>query len=191
MLSAFAQVPMRRAFLACPLQKLRWSLAFVFWHPSRRPMTARMLWLRCSGCGAGFDAYMPRAGRPPGFCSDHCRRVAEKDYRRPSDRPRLLIAKSCVVCGKPFSTPSRRIICCGTACGHVLGKRKSDATKRANALTRLARFCEACGAPFVMHRPSGQARAGKSREGRFCSRACKGAASRKAGPQLDMFEADR
>lgn len=37
---------------------------------------------------------------------------------------------------------------------------------------RRARHCETCGSEFVARNPSGQARAGKSKEGRFCSREC-------------------
>lgn len=41
-------------------------------------------------------------------------------------------------------------------------------------INKLRRNCENCGAEFVMRHPSGKALQGKSREGRFCSRACMG-----------------
>jgi hypothetical protein len=123
---------------------------------------------------------MPRAGRPPRFCSDDCRKEA---HRR---GPRRLLNKRCEVCERPFATPSHAIVCCGRICGQVLAKRRSDATRSANATALAKRFCEACGGEFVMRNPSGQARAGKSHEGRFCSLKCVAAARRHAR-QLELF----
>jgi hypothetical protein len=142
------------------------------------PMT-RALLLRCP-CGAGFSADMPRAGRPPRFCSDDCR----KEARRRA--PRRLINKRCEVCEHPFNTPSRVIVCCGPVCGQVLAKRRSDAVRSANATARAKRFCEACGAEFTMRNPSGKARSGTSHEGRFCSRKCHAQFIRHPR-QLDLF----
>jgi hypothetical protein len=123
---------------------------------------------------------MPRAGRAPRFCSDDCR----KEARRRA--PRRLINKRCEVCEHPFATPSRVIVCCGLVCGQLLAKRRSDAARSANATARAKRFCEACGTEFTMRNASGAARAGKSHEGRFCSRDC-AARSMRHPLQLDLF----
>jgi predicted amidophosphoribosyltransferase len=94
------------------------------------------------------------------------------------------------VCGAPFTTADARTVCCGAVCGQVLAKLRSDVTRSANAQARLARRCENCGEPFKARNPSGKARAGKSREGRYCSIACHGAALRHA-VQLDLFREAR
>lgn len=140
----------------------------------------RVLSVRCP-CGVGFTATMHRAGRAPKYCSVRCRRKALRGHSK-----RRLIEKICAICARPFTTPSRVIVCCGQICGQVLAKRRSDAVRSANATARAKRFCEACGAEFTMRNPSGAARAGKSHEGRFCSRRC-AARSRLHPRQLELF----
>ena len=139
----------------------------------------RTLSLRCA-CGTDFTASMPHAGRAPRFCSDDCRRRARRSASRP------LLARECAICSAPFRTTNRSTVCCGRPCGQVLAKRRSDATRSANASARAKRYCEACGVEFLMRNPSGAARAGRSREGRFCSRKCRADAARHAR-QLEMF----
>jgi hypothetical protein len=147
-----------------------------WWAPAMRTLA-----LRCKTCGEKFSAAMPRAGRAPGYCSEDCRK------RRPSVRTK--IAKACAVCGEPFETTSQaRAECCGTLCGQILAKRRSDPARSANARARLARFCLNCGDPFTARNSSGKARAGKSREGRFCSRRCRDSFSRRKS-ELELFSA--
>jgi hypothetical protein len=55
----------------------------------------------------------------------------------------------------------------------------AHASRTANAMARRQRTCEQCGAGFTMANLSGKARAGRSQEGRFCSRPCAIAGMRK------------
>lgn len=60
-------------------------------------------------------------------------------------------------------------------CGDAgLNKARIDAAR-----VRRSRRCENCDKEFVARNPSGKARAGKSNEGRFCSRKCAHEAARK------------
>lgn len=56
---------------------------------------------------------------------------------------------------------------------------------------RRARQCEHCGSNFVARNPSGQARAGKSNEGRFCSRKCVHEARKSAARKSDDNGTDK
>jgi hypothetical protein len=53
-------------------------------------------------------------------------------------------------------------------------------------MARRQRQCQHCGGGFVARNPSGAARAGKVREGRFCSRTC-AIAARKTPSLPDLF----
>lgn len=143
-----------------------------------RPYT---LSARCP-CGEIFAATIAGAGRPSKFCSDHCRKKARHN------RTRRLISKQCEVCGDPFKTANSRTACCGRCCSQILLNRRRNATRRKNARARSARFCETCASPFHMRNPSGKARAGKSHEGRFCSRSCAAQFMRHPA-QLNLFAA--
>lgn len=75
----------------------------------------------------------------------------------------------CVECEEPFTTHYKPAVCCSHACGHKLGKRKSDLTRAANAEARNTKSCQHCGSVFRRTRNS---------KGAFCSTWCAGQASR-------------
>lgn len=88
-------------------------------------------------------------------------------------KPRLpSIPKVCVVCDQPFLASVAKRRACSPKCGNILGKINGDAGRKRNSEARRQRVCEVCSARFVMRNASGRARAGKSHEGRFCSRSC-------------------
>lgn len=136
----------------------------------------------CAVCNKSFAYDHVGRGRRRRFCSEECRHQRQAEQNRRSrqarpDRPRPYtpvkkFPKTCAVCGVGFSAVSRRRQACGITCGGILAKRNGDLGRRRNAEARRRRICETCGTSFVMHNPSGAARAGRSHEGRFCSRAC-------------------
>lgn len=75
--------------------------------------------------------------------------------------------RQCVACGEPFRTGRKRTRCC-VRCANAV----SQSVRLANSEARRQRICEVCCNPFVMRSPSGKARRGEVREGRFCSRVC-------------------
>ena len=144
---------------------------------------------RCIVCLKGFTYDHVGRGRRRRTCSPECRAARQlvqgRDYRsegRYLTKPRppraKTIPKVCAVCSQPFMASVRKRQACGLICGAVLAKRKGDAGRRRNAEERRRRVCEGCGSEFVMRNPSGAARAGRSREGRFCGRDCRVAGSR-------------
>lgn len=144
---------------------------------------ATMLQLACLACGNSFAAEKPRRGRHPRFCSPDCKRARHlsqaKGYRAEGRYPprtapvkRRPISKTCEICQQPFQTTNHATVCCGQACGQILSHRRSAATRTARSIEQRRRVCEHCGTSFVARHPSGKARAGEVREGRFCSRRC-------------------
>lgn len=133
--------------------------------------------VECVTCGSAFRYEQSGRGRRRRTCSPKCRRVRQRSqnasYPRLAATPRIpKIPKVCVICDQPFMAVVAKRKACGPACGGVLAKRNGDMGRRRNADERRRRVCEGCSAPFLMRNPSGQARAGKSREGRFCSHKC-------------------
>ena len=157
----------------------------------------------CKKCGAEFSYERKRqSGRSRLFCSATCKaeRLADlnEQYRREGRyriraraAQRAKIAKTCVVCGNPFTTVNRQTKCCGSVCGHRLGTPKAHATRSANAKIRRTRACQRCGVSFVMRNPSGKARRGLTNEGRYCSRACAHAVLRKYATRKEAKAAAR
>ena len=143
-------------------------------------MIARWTAGTCRQCGATFEARHDGCGRLPRFCSAECRSARKAEHSRlyavegryPAQRHKPK-AKVCVICASQFETIDVRTQCCGPVCGHILAKRKSDAVHAAFR-ARRQRTCENCMQEFVARNPSGAARRGESREGRFCSRKCAG-----------------
>lgn len=141
---------------------------------------------RCTVCLKHFTYEVGR-GRRRRTCSPAClavRKLAQgRDYRREGRyqvKPRAkTIRKVCAVCSEPFMAAERRRQACGLICGNILGKINGDVGRRRNAEKRRKRVCEHCVKPFTMRNPSGAARAGRTREGRFCSRVCRAAAGRR------------
>jgi ribosomal protein L24E len=137
---------------------------------------------RICPCGARFAVVIRGAGRPTKFCSVACRDGSGHTTVRSTSE------KTCAICGDQFIASDARLECCGRTCGHILGKRRSDATRSENARHRLARRCEACCDEFVARNPSGAARRGETREGRFCSRKCQAVWRTRRPPlQLELF----
>lgn len=141
----------------------------------------------CLICGVGFRWEKLGPGRLRRFCSASCRDARKRKQRRqyraerryPAKSKARTIAKVCVVCTAAFLANDKKRQACSALCGGKLAKRRGDAGRRRNALARRRRVCEHCHHEFVARNPSGQARAGKSREGRFCSLACAAAVLRK------------
>jgi ribosomal protein S27AE len=141
----------------------------------------------CSICQAAFRYDHVGRGRRRRTCSIECRAARlsklNSNYRRAGRyrrKPRAkTIPKLCVVCSAAFLASDAKRQACGLGCGGILAKRAGDAGRKRNAEQRRRRVCERCGSQFVMHNPSGAARAGRTLEGRFCSRDCHAAASRK------------
>ncbi len=149
----------------------------------------RQITAKCMVCDTAFSFVTKTRGRHPRFCSEQCRNQRRRVSARASYRrhPRQANKRlTCVNCGNGFLGHDLRRKCCGRACGRVVGKKRSDAARARNAKLRRTRTCETCGRAFVMRNPSGRARAGLSREGRFCSRACVGDASRGKTPRGGM-----
>jgi hypothetical protein len=74
-------------------------------------------------------------------------------------------------------------------CGAILATRRSVATRTARSIAQRQRICEHCGAAFVARHPSGKGRAGKVKEGRFCSRRCRdGSFKKRPTKQLNLFD---
>jgi hypothetical protein len=73
----------------------------------------------------------------------------------------------------------------------VCGRRQSHITRSANARLRSVRTCEYCGVEFHRRNPSGQARRGEVKEGRFCSRVCAASAVRVHATKRDAKAANR
>jgi ribosomal protein S27AE len=140
----------------------------------------------CVICQAAFKYDHLSRGRYRRTCSPKCRAAREieqaRAYRRqgryPAKPRAKAIAKTCVICSSPFMASERRRQACGPACGNILGKRNGDIGRRRNAERRRQRTCQNCGTGFVMRNPSGAARAGRTHEGRFCSRNCATASQR-------------
>lgn len=137
----------------------------------------------CAVCGKTFAYDHLGRGRRRRFCSDGCRRLRQAEQHRRSRQahsgqprrytpPAKKFPKTCIVCGAGFLAVSERRQACGLACGAILAKRHGDVGRRRNAEARRRRRCETCGVEFVARNPSGAARAGMIREGRFCSRTC-------------------
>lgn len=135
--------------------------------------------VRCRVCRREFqhDRAPGRRGRNPVTCSPRCHAAWDDAqailYRRyynatHQPRPRRKHRRRCVVCGTEFDTINAPTVCCSQACGSTWASRD----RAAAAAERRRRICETCGVEFVMRPPSGKARAGKSREGRFCSMVC-------------------
>ena len=144
-------------------------------------MRPRTIESSCRRCSEKFSTTIRGAGRPPLFCSDACR----VDARRNPNRK--IRTRVCAICGQTFET-TKSSECCSRPCGQKLAKQRSDAARKANAEERRRRLCVSCGAVFVMRNPSGRARRGEAREGRFCSRRCRDmAATRRPAQQLDLF----
>jgi len=144
---------------------------------------ARSIAVQCLMCGATFETTREGRGRYPRFCSPECRAARKAKHvrryaaegRYPVRRgTRRLRQKICAVCGEAFATIKARTQCCGTECGSILAR----ASRSANARGRRLRRCESCGSEFLARSPSGRARRGETREGRFCSRRCAAAARR-------------
>lgn len=83
-------------------------------------------------------------------------------------------ALACMVCSTQFIPKNYAARTCGRKCSN----RQAHLTRSANAKLRNARICEQCGIGFQRRNPSGQARRGEIKEGRFCSRVCSAAAVR-------------
>lgn len=141
----------------------------------------------CLACHQAFVYDHVGRGRRRRTCSPACRKarnaasnaVARKRQpKRSEPRPKTL-SKVCAVCAQPFMAYDKKRQACGPGCGNVLGKLNGDLGRRRNAEERRRRICEHCGGSFIAHNPSAAARAGRVREGRFCSRNCSAAANRK------------
>lgn len=132
----------------------------------------------CTECRQPFEPMKGRKGPQPVTCGPVCAvaRRARLNTASRAVRPRL--QRTCAVCEAPFETLNARTVTCGRACGRVLNLRLAHATRTRNAVERRARTCEACSKPFTARNPSGQARRGLRREGRFCSRRCAATARR-------------
>jgi hypothetical protein len=134
--------------------------------------------LQCVVCTKGFEHVVKGRGRYPRYCCGNCRTESLRRAGRKSAARRKGLTlpqpwqRRCVECRTMFATTCSATICCGVQCGNARGKRLGDETRTANANHRRTRRCEICERLFVMRNPSGQARVGLSREGRFCSRAC-------------------
>jgi len=161
-------------------------------------ITGDVIAITCIVCGVAFETMRTTRGRLPRFCSAECRRrrraAQHRTYRvqgrypRNYRRERPLLQKTCVVCGKGFSTTNLRTRCCGVDCGLKLSHRLSSVTRKERRAERDARVCQQCGIGFVARNPSGKARRGEACEGRFCSRRCAAAAATKRpAVQLKLF----
>lgn len=115
----------------------------------------------CLSCDAEFVATKKQSvGRWPSFCSANCRKLRaeaqNKQYRKEAryrGRPRAKIhMKICAVCTARFATANLATESCGTVCGAILGKRRSDATRAKNAALRNRRQCLHCGRFFQKKR---------------------------------------
>ena len=123
-----------------------------------RPSTVLIRIATCTECGSQFG-FSGRRGPAPLSCSDPCAAKRAKRYHRQS------FSRNCSVCGKPFTTGNRLTRCCGSACGNILRKRASDATRKLRTAQRRVRICEQCGIAFFSRNPSGRARQGKTKGG--------------------------
>jgi hypothetical protein len=153
-------------------------------------MTSRTLMIACIVCATEFQATPAGRGRRPRFCSPRCRKARKVDQARAYPRGLSpLRKKSCPICDEVFSTRYPQKQCCGRDCGFELMHRRGAATREARRAERDTRVCRQCGASFVMRNRSGKARAGLSREGRFCSRDCAWSSRRRRlAMQLNLFE---
>ncbi len=145
----------------------------------------------CKHCGASFalNRRKGQRGRDPGFCSSRCRSI-----RRRAGRSRVEIV--CVECGRSFITAAdRQRKCCSLSCAVRFRSRRAGTTRTAKANANRTRTCECCGVKFLMRNPSGRARRGATREGRFCSRRCCDEFQRKEAREAracgDLFEMER
>lgn len=81
----------------------------------------------------------------------------------------------CAVCGKPLNKDQGKY--CSRACmWEYQRKIRAEASE-----AKRRRVCETCGKTFIMHWQSGKANRGEVKEGRFCSRKCRGESQRKPG----------
>jgi hypothetical protein len=149
--------------------------------------------LRCKQCTKRFRIEHRTRGRFPRFCSTECR-LANRRSRRKATKP---YAKQivCLTCGEPCTVRDSRVRTCSVVCGQRLAAKLSrEATaalrkrQREETAAKRGRACEGCGRPFEMRKPSGKARRGEVREGRFCSRSCRDAWQRGRQPQPDLFD---
>jgi hypothetical protein len=151
---------------------------------TEKPIRPNMIIAHCIVCRVAFQYERGGPGRIRQTCSLACRVIRKAvhaaTYRRahPEQRSRpqaprsRKIAKVCAVCELPFLAAVEKQQACSPACGRILAKRQGDAGRRRNSEARRRRTCENCSTEFVARNWSGQARAGKSHEGRYCSRVC-------------------
>lgn len=100
----------------------------------------------------------------------------------------VLSALPCSVCSTSF-IPNR--YAAKKTCGPICTRRQAHLTRSANAKLRNARTCEQCGMEFQRRNPSGKARRGESKEGRFCSRGCSALAVRIYASKFEAKAAER
>ncbi len=84
--------------------------------------------------------------------------------------------RDCAICGNQVAAKSKTTITCSARCAQKL----SHWSRSAHSAACRTKTCEECGQTFVVRPPSGKARRGEVSEGRFCSRACRGASARRA-----------
>lgn len=137
----------------------------------------------CLVCATPFEYDHASRGRRRRFCSDTCRATRQKSQnrvaRRASYRPRSpqYIHATCVECGSRFETVYRKTKTCSQLCANRYRKRRTEATRHANAMVRRTRTCLQCLTVFIARNPSGaERRAGRMQT--FCSVACANAARR-------------
>ena len=154
--------------------------------------------LSCRHCFAQFLVVRGGRGRLRRTCSPKCavaRKSAQtKKYRAEKRYPlsiRKLHRKKCTVCGVGFQTTNRQTQCCGVKCGLILGKRKGDASRKANAEARRRRICNHCHREFVMPNLCARARRGEIRAEIYCSRQCAASAKRRYPDKAAAKRAER
>ena len=76
---------------------------------------------------------------------------------------------NCLQCGGKLTKKWQAKYCSRECMWKYQRKRRAEASE-----AKRSRVCEMCGKEFIMHNPSGKARRGEVREGRFCSKRCKG-----------------
>lgn len=75
---------------------------------------------------------------------------------------------NCHNCGKELTKKKQHKYCSHACMWEGQRKERKEASD-----AKLHRVCETCGKDFIMHTPSGKARRGEVKEGRFCSRKCR------------------
>lgn len=132
----------------------------------------------CLRCGEPIE-HLAIRGRRRRFCSEVCRVMAKADSP-PPPRPAVVYDKTCSHCGGAFQTSGKATVYCSTRCSAL----RQGIERRAASIARRTRPCEQCGELFVRHRRGGATYRKGVNEGRFCSRACYGLASRISADQL-------